>query len=311
MDCYIKYNLNESYQIFKFNYISDIPTNIVGLKINEIQYKLKTNKNLDLTEFKNLIELFIETIFYDINTVKLTTNFEEIKIKENNIIEKLSLLDCNIYDINVLKKFKYLKELVLKNTKIDLSNISQFNNLETLELYKFNDIINLDLNNLYKLNKLVIVDFKNLENLYINELKNLKYLTLGDLRNLRVLNFEKSRLELLRFNRVMDLMYIDGFTRNGENYNNKGLAYPIEQKIIQRKRIYLLCESKVGVLEEVAETPTKGHVEAISESKNSVICGRCGKYVSKYCKINIRNHYLFMYQLYGEPINFYKVLTCC
>ena len=328
-----KYNLKDKLQIIDFEDINDIPENIEYLHIDEISIRKKYNYELlDLSRFKNLIKLKINDTMEEDIMLFFSRIHEDIEFTNlDNIIiyngpqggiKKLILEKC-IVNNTFLKQFKHLQELELTNVKIDFNDIP---NLEILYINSIDNIKEINLNKLINLRKLYIFDLDNLEILHINKLSNLKEIELHNLEKLTNLNFERSRLDNLILDKLHNFKYIDGYIKKGitgKHIYRINNMLPV--KVTSRRRIYLLCESKVGTRNGLAETPPKGPVEDVCESKvgtqnglseqnSKCICGNCGRFVNSYNKLNIRNNKHLNYNFRFEDENFldyYKMLSCC
>ena len=127
---------------------------------------------------------------------------------------------------------------------------------------------------------------------------NLKELYVDNLHNLEILNFENSKLDLLTYGNFEKLKYINGYFKEFDNIIDN---YPnvYKQKVICRRRIFLLNET------------------LLNGKENKCICGKCGKYVLKNNKVNIRKTEI-EYPILEEGLDYetgyydnVKLLTCC
>lgn len=323
MYCKIKFDLEQDPFIFNFTRQNEIPEDIVYLYIYSPAFDedYKGDKEFDFTRFKDLIELNISLKLVNINLLenrkleKLyieSYNLSELKVYKNSI-KYLTLYDCIIIDINILKEYVNLEYLNLGlssiiNNKIIFPKI----NIERLIIDEFrNDIKELDLNNLYNLKYLTIYNTLELKELYIDKLMNLKELYVSGLVRLEILKFDKIKLSLLDCGEYMtSLKYIDGYFENFNIHSNEE-AKVYNRKIISRRRVYLFCEYKKGPCEYKKE-PCEGPCEV--SVADSIICGKCAKYVSKYNKINIRDSKIKYYEIDdddNEIEHSIKLLSCC
>ena len=301
----IIYSVNISQEIMLYNYES-----IKNLKLISIQ-----KHNIDLTNMLKLERLYLENTMINIDNLNKLENlyYFSIVLDDDNI-KNINFNDCknliyifiNMNELTkiILPKSGKLKYLYITNflfydedeeeyhkENLIIDNLYINKNIEELRISYKTDI---DYNNFDKLNSLSIELDPNNNIIYS--------LDIHKLFKLKKLQIQKAKLSFIdfpynfKFQKYVDIL--------DNTYQNK--------KILSRRRIYLLCESKVGVLEEVAESPPKGHVEDVCESKVGVLedvceskvgalnglsellsedkCFRCKKNISLNNKINIRNY---------------------
>lgn len=276
--CSIKYKVDEEVIYFKFKNLDDIPNNIVYLFISD-----QTN---------------------DIGDPAGYSRFKDI--------EELYLNNCKL-SLTSLTKCKKLKKLDLTSCDSDNNVVFPDLNIEELNIEDNTNIENLDLNKLYNLKKLTLETIYELENLYIDKLKNLKTLTLYGLDNLKILNFENSCLDFLDVEHV-DLEYINGYFKDYDISPSEKLNISNVQKILSRRRIYLISES-------FRKENFRGTQNGLAELKESCegpyegcICGNCKKYILSSKKINLRNFKIKYSNYFNEGNGLYsyiKILSCC
>ena len=293
MKCKIKFDLESKYINFDFINQDEIPNNIVSLVLYEEFFNEDDNvKVFNFEKFKDLITLHIEVTLDNINLLennKIETlyidhlNLNSLNVSKNNKIDTLVLYDTYIESLDILTKFKHLEFLQFDVFKTELKSLvfPEFN-LKHLAINKNNKLKNLDLNNIRNLKQINVDEFEELEKLQIDKLNNLESLGLINLYKLEFLVFGK--IEKLFLNNIPSLKYIDG---DFKDYSNRTRYFSSKQRVITRRRIFLLCESKVGTPEGLSEYIVL---------KNSSKCMNCGKYVLRSKKINLRKR---------------KFLTCC
>jgi len=282
--------------------------NIENISMNRTTF---VNNNYNLSDFKKLKELKIQETNINIDLENLNKDIESIFIIKSNInsgsnlsnfkkLKELKIQETNI-NIDIEKLNKGIEILHLDNIKDSLNSKIIFPRLNIKELNISNSEIKiLDLNNLIFLEELKIKDFYNLEELYINKLYKLKKLTIFNTK-LKSLKINGKDVE---FNTNNNFEYIDGsiiprielYELMDETESSRFSTYYEEiedieqaienmnnffkpQKIINRRRIYLLSE-------------------LISKD----ICSICNKKVNLYFKLNIRKK---------EFNNYNPSILCC
>jgi len=239
-----------------------------------IRYTILENiENLNLSKCKNLYDLSISS--NNINNINLEgcKNIEQIFISNNDLLS----IKLPSFPNNESK----LENLLLYNDSPKVNTINIFNLEDNKNITKiilhYDTYNNIDFNIFKKLTEL---DIRN-NNFLLKSNKSLDisknyYLKKG-------LELYNSKLSYIDFpyNFNTDSLYI-----SDNIFTNK--------KIIKRRRIYLLCESKVGTPKGLVETPTK--------------CFRCKKNILIYNKLNIREQY---YEDPSELMQKYNYISCC
>lgn len=269
-----------------------------------------------------------ECIFFYENSlskdiVYLDVGYNSLKSFEFKDFNKLKILYINN---NLLTFFNFyglfqLEELYINNNKLtddtlenvyfDFPNLKKiymrFNNLVNINL-RFDRFINLkelDISNncltSFKIKSGVFPNLKELDitsncltsfELNFDELPNLKNLNLSH-NKIKTISLSCSNLKLLNIScnpiDVLQIKYLPKLTKIFNSCVNFS-----KSKIISRRRVYLLCESKVGAVEDVCE------------SKNKEVCYRCKKNVNVISKINIRKQ-----KIPSSSLKFTSYYSCC
>lgn len=289
--------------------INNIPLNAKFVKINPPEFEIKyvdLRKNENLEEFfiyseslykmdlpikSNLIKLSIlcpswdEDLEIDFSNQNKLTNLEiQFTPKINTISKdsKLVILNCcyNFFEKIPLEVKKRLIGLNIINLDISY-DFSICENLQSLTLlldYEPNDVNDNTYDNL--------IFPKKLFDLSINQLHDLKICKkIEQLKDIEQVSFHDTDEKIY--------LYIWNFSNNTklklENIVFDRTDIELNRKIIKRKRIYLLCQNKVGK----NENKVKNYKEILR------LCIRCKKQLTNYNLINIRK---------GENFLYY---TCC
>ena len=262
--------------------------------------------------FKNITELPKDIIYLSLTNEKLKEfNCDMfLKLKKLDLrFNKIEKFICNICELEILNiSFNNLIKFTLKgNSSLKWLDIS-FNNLT-----EFSSINNLKYLNI-SFNKLIIFDCNisnELEELNISN-NNLTEFTLKDNSSLKYLNISKNLLESFKsdrnlqklnisLNKLKEIMYNENLKELDASSNNLYMFNPcdnltkvklyenkfINQKIINRKRIYLLRESEEGPVENVRESKEGISTGLKVYNKNSK-CYKCKRNVDNSLKINKR-----------------------
>lgn len=325
-----------------------------NINLEELRIDSNQIRNIDLSKNINLKSLISNCILLNIDllfiSIKRCINLEYIDIQDNlnnnnkNFQNTIDYLDfsnntkitfINLHGVG-LKKIN-----LLKNTKLIYLNL-EYNNLHSIDLSD-----NILLEDLYlSCNNLKFLDLSkniNLKKLFISNNK-LKTLNLNKNINLQLLSVSNNLLNFLDLNKNINLqsfdannnllnslilnLYIDKIFIQLKNNNF------LQQKIKKRRRIYLLCESKVGgifnknSLSETQKEKTQKEKTLIENSLNehdkrryiiknknikyypidqNIICDTCKKYILKRNLINMKN--ILHKDMFHEY--YYTILTCC
>ena len=241
--------LNSSGKLVKkFNNTNDLQHNIDIQDINITELKLGYEeigneglKNLVKIEFKELKKLYL-----------YNNNISNIEILENDIFEKLQILNLNynqIVDIDVFEKVKF-QDLIELN--LSGNNISDIKILEKVKFVKL-EILNLSYNKIADINILEKVQLKELKQLYLynNSISDIKILEKVTFEKLEILNLSYNKIEdfnILEKVKFQDLkeLYLGG--------NKISDLKVLENVKFEKLEVLDLCENKIAninILEKV------------------------------------------------------------
>lgn len=220
--------------------------------------------------------------------------------KEGPLIKKgpFSLEKEGLFESKL--KYLYLKndrynidEVLQNNQKLDLINLYDHKNIESIitafplknkiDFSKFNK-----LNELYIYNNTYFIQQKHDSNF-----SSVNYLDLSKNFNLQDLQIMDSKISYIDFPYNFDSTTIEYIVNN--IFNNK--------RITKRRRIYFLNEKGSQII-------IKNNSLSLDENKmkNSSICYRCKKNISKYNKLNIREQ---KYIDANDNSERYTYISCC
>lgn len=147
----------------------------------------------NIGELKQLKKLSIRnSCISDWSFINSLPNIEELYILQTNIdfscfentnIKKISVLSCEVYNIEKINIFCQLDEICLFNIdSVDLQSFSTLKNIKSLYLGKINEIKNIQtLSALTSVEKLTIYGSNvNINNIMLYNLPNLKYLIVSE-----------------------------------------------------------------------------------------------------------------------------------
>lgn len=325
---------NQKLSYIQIEKLEDLPKNITYLDIRD-------NIDIIIKDFKELIYLNIsfcnpKSLFLinlpnlkqvTIGSSKLYFDISNLSIKNLPNFSYFQLRDC-IVDSIILNHLPKLGGFIIQHSKINYIRLDNMKihqiyieksiinsiNLSNLINYNFilnifnNKIASITLNNLIYLDKLVLAN----NELNIISLYNLYYLKYVDIHNNNLTSFvhDIKELEYLDiYHNKLKIFEPEKYLKLKELHIEHNPFY--KQKIISRRRIYLLCESKEGTWDGLAECPLKRSVidgqreskevaqNRLAELKESCeICYKCKKNINIDLKINIRREK-------------YSYFTCC
>ena len=295
-----------------------LPNSIESLYIEDLVYE-DSNNIIKLENYENLKNLSCNGVMIDLDFEKLY-NLEKIVLmytNEDNIVKNINLSNSkNLYYVNIIYRdieiinFEGCKNLSCiditnhNSTKIILPSFPKDESkLKIISLIEYDESKdskqNLEIINLYdnvNIESLTIA-YKLKENINYNYFKKLTYLELTGIK-LDILDiYQLTNLKKITISNS-ELSYIDF----PYNFNEKNIKYISgnkfsKQKVISRRRVYLLKE---GILTD------------LNENKEIILndirkCFKCKKNISLYNKINIRTKkYIDV-----EEEHKYNYISCC
>ena len=328
-ELFIRYYVTEDIDLSNFDNLKKLTINVrnnINITLPNsleeliVYCSVSEEYNINLINYEKLKYIYCDFGAKISNNLNECYNLKRLVILNIDNMRDINLNNCkDLYFINLSSyiynsinlencdKLKYINLEVANNeNKIIITLPKGSKSLKTLSIYTFEEIDKYIINNLY--DNINIEDLRISLNLYFDKFPNLKKLSAIDFQGKEQIlniskNFNLEFLEILSCNiKYVDLPYnFKGALKTNSEYNNFS-----KQKVISRRRIYLLCESKVGTRNGLAETPPKGHVEDVCESKvgtrfglseilNNTKCYRCKKNINLENKINIRNEGLCSY----------------
>lgn len=295
--------------------IKKIPDYIKYLQIIDHNLEYIDLSNLSKLENLSITSNNIKEIILPLNS---SLKYLELSSRNDNILDidftnQLNLEILELYQIKLKyfpKNIKLKKLFIISETNY-LEDIIFNENLEELGLWIYeknlNNIIN-KINNMKYLKKLSLIYYFSLSSIQ-KEIKII--LSSENIEELQINGFQYLKLDIIK---LINIKILDLNDNNGyyiDISNNKKLQEIIcdsfgilsKEKIIKRRRIYQLCESKVG----------QNLIQKKNLFENSFKqlrkCPRCKKNINKYDLYNIR--YYFLHVKRSNDGYKISVLACC
>jgi Leucine-rich repeat (LRR) protein len=193
---------NNGYENYDFTYSNKTYEKQITMNTSNIHTLTEENKkDIYEIEINNIQINEINEIFAQLPFSSLIINKCKIKsinnLKINNNCKKISIIDSNIEEYDILDKIK-IEYIKIYSSNIDINTIS--NNTNLMELYYRYNKLN-ELPNLSALQKLQILTISN------NNIKNINQVK--ELINLKILNISNNEIESLEpLYRLRNLEYI-------------------------------------------------------------------------------------------------------
>lgn len=253
--------------------------NIENLNINNIHYNLKIKDCI----INNLIleDSIKEPIEFSLINNKINSfTLKNIELKNEDLTLPFNSGDCSVEPVNfdtIFQNIEFDNVRNLKNLYISESVNNKIIIKNCLELSE------MTLNHLPLIKVLEIKNLPELMNLEIDVIKNIKNLILKeeDLPKLYKLWLFRCDMNSLEISRNIKKILLEECNL-------------LKQKIIKRKRIYRICETK----------KEKNEIQKERTSK----CYKCNKFIDNNLKINLREYKIS--SIGEEPIKF-SYYSCC